>query len=110
MDMMMACGEIISTAVMAATIQSMGFPAVALSGGQAGIITDGEFGNARILSIHPHSIWKAIERGQIPVVCGFQGVTTVTEESEHGSITTLGRGGSATTAPATGIALTASAV
>lgn len=110
MDMMMACGEIISTAVMAATLQSLGCPAIALSGGQAGIITDGEYGNARILSIHPHSIRKAIERGQIPVVCGFQGVTSVTEESEHGSITTLGRGGSDTTASALGAALGAAGV
>jgi len=110
MDMMMACGEIISTAVMATTLQSMGYPAIALSGGQAGIITDNVYGNARILGIHPHSIWKAIERGQIPVVCGFQGVTTVTEEAEHGSITTLGRGGSDTTASALGVALNASAV
>jgi aspartate kinase len=110
MDMMMACGEIISTAVMAATLQSMGVEALALSGGQAGIITDGEYGNARILSIHPHSIIKAIERGQVPVVCGFQGVTSVTEESEHGSITTLGRGGSDTTASALGAALSACAV
>src|SRR2546421_7252437 len=59
MDMMMACGEIISTAVMASTLQSMGSPSAALSGGQAGIITAGEFGNARILSLHPHSIWNA---------------------------------------------------
>ncbi len=110
LDMMMACGEIISTAVMATTLRSMGYPAIALSGGQAGIITDGEYGNARILEIHPHSIWKAIERGQIPVVCGFQGVTTVTEEAEHGSITTLGRGGSDTTASALGAALNACAV
>lgn len=110
MDMIMACGELISTAVMAATLQSMGYPAVALSGGQAGILTDGEYGNARILAIHPHSIHKAIERGQIPVVCGFQGVTRVTGESEHGSITTLGRGGSDTTASALGAALGAVAV
>jgi aspartate kinase len=110
LDMMMACGEIISTAVMAATLQSTGHAAVALSGGQAGIITDGEYGNARILSIHPHSILKAIERGQIPVVCGFQGVTSITEEAEHGSITTLGRGGSDTTASALGAALHAEAV
>jgi aspartate kinase len=110
LDMMMACGEIISTAVMAATLQSLGCPAIALSGGQAGIITDGEYGNARILSIHPHSIRKAIERGQVPVVCGFQGVTSVTEEAEHGSITTLGRGGSDTTASALGAALGATGV
>ena len=110
MDMMMACGEIISTAIMAATLQSMGHPSIALSGGQAGIVTDGEHGNARILSISPHSIHRAIERGMIPVVCGFQGTTSITEESEHGSITTLGRGGSDTTASALGAALNACAV
>lgn len=110
MDMMMACGEIISTAVMATTLQSMGCSAIALSGGQAGIITDGEYGNARIMEIQPHSIHKAIDRDQIPVVCGFQGVTSVTEEAEHGSITTLGRGGSDTTASALGVALNACAV
>ena len=110
LDMMMACGELISTAVMASTLQSMGSESLAISGGQAGIITDGEYGNARILSINPHSIWKAIERGQIPVVCGFQGVTSVTEEAEHGSITTLGRGGSDTTAAALGAALDACGV
>ena len=110
LDMMMACGEIISTAVMAVTLQSMGYPAIALSGGQAGIITDDQYGNARIVAIHPNSILRAIERGQIPVVCGFQGVTTITEEAEHGSITTLGRGGSDTTAAALGAALKAQAV
>ena len=110
MDMMMACGEIISTAVMASTLQSMGADALALSGGQAGIITDGDYGNARILAIQPHAIWSAIGRGQIPVVCGFQGVTSITEEAEHGSITTLGRGGSDTTASALGAALDACAV
>lgn len=110
MDVMMACGEIISTAVMAVTLQSMGIPAVALSGGQAGIITDAEFGNARILEIHPHAIRNAAARGEVAVVCGFQGVTTITEENEHGHITTLGRGGSDTTASALGAALDAAAV
>jgi aspartate kinase len=110
MDMMMACGEIISTAVMAVTLQSMDCPAVALSGGQAGIMTDGVYGSAHIQSIQPHAILQAIERGQIPVVCGFQGVAAETEEGTHGSITTLGRGGSDTTASALGAALKAAAV
>ena len=107
MDMMMACGEIISTAVMATTLQSMGYPAVALSGGQAGIITDDKYGDARILAIHPHTVQKAIERGQIPVVCGFQGVTATSPDGEHGGVTTLGRGGSDTTGSALGAALNA---
>ncbi len=110
MDIIMACGEIISAAIMAATLQSMGHPAFALSGGQAGIITDSEHGNARILAIHPHAIRNALELGLIPVVCGFQGVTKFNDEHSSGSLTTLGRGGSDTTASALGAALNASAV
>jgi len=110
MDVMMACGEIISTAVMAVTLQAAGFPSIALSGGQAGIITDSNYGNARILEVHPESVLRAIERGEVPVVCGFQGVTTVRDENQHGAITTLGRGGSDTTASALGAALGAEAV
>jgi aspartate kinase len=109
MDMMMACGELISTAVMATTLQSMGYPAVALSGGEAGITTDDQYGNARIISIHPHLVEHAIERGLIPVVCGFQGVAQGTE-GEHGGVTTLGRGGSDTTGSALGAALNAEGV
>jgi aspartate kinase len=110
MDMMMACGEIISTVVFAHTLQTFGFKAIALSGGQAGIITDPEFGNARILEIRPHYIQRLLEQGYIPVVCGFQGITEPNDEYEHGAITTLGRGGSDTTASALGVALSASAV
>jgi len=110
MDMMMACGEIISTVVFAHTLQTIGYNAIALSGGQAGIITDPEFGNARILEIRPHYIHKLLEQGYIPVVCGFQGITEPTDEYEHGAITTLGRGGSDTTASALGAALNAAGV
>lgn len=110
MDTMMACGEIISTAVMAVTLQSMGFRSVALSGGQAGIMTDGVFGNARILAVNPKTVTRAVELGEIPVVCGFQGVAGGADSSEHGAITTLGRGGSDTTACALGAALEASGV
>jgi aspartate kinase len=110
MDMMMACGEIISTVVFAHTLQTFGYKAIALSGGQAGIITDPEFGNARILEIRPHYIHRLLEQGYIPVVCGFQGTTEPGNEFEHGAITTLGRGGSDTTASALGAALNASAV
>lgn len=109
-DTMLACGEIISTAVMAVTLQSMGCPAVAMTGGQAGILTDDDFGNARILEVHPEAVVAAAERGLVPVVCGFQGVTKPTPEQPHGFITTLGRGGSDTTASALGAALRAVAV
>jgi aspartate kinase len=110
MDVMLACGEIISTAVMSVTLQSMGYRAVALSGGQAGIYTDDDFGNARILQIRPQAVRAAIAQGSIPVVCGFQGVTLSGSSEVHGSITTLGRGGSDTTASALGAALGAVAV
>ncbi len=110
MDVMMACGEIISTVVFAHTLQTMGYNAIALTGGQAGIITDREFSNARIEEIRPHYILRLVEQGYIPVVCGFQGITEPSEEYEHGAITTLGRGGSDTTASALGVALKAAAV
>ncbi|MCX6361071.1 MAG: aspartate kinase [Armatimonadetes bacterium] len=110
MDVMMACGELISTAVMAVTLQSMGVPAVALSGGQAGIETDTSFGSARILGVTPQAILDAVERNEVPVVCGFQGVTKCGGLAPHGDITTLGRGGSDTTASALGAALHAARV
>ena len=110
MDTMMACGEIISTVVFAQTLQAFGVKAIALTGGQAGIITDDNFGNARILEIRPHYLRRLIEQGFVPVVCGFQGITDPTEEYEHGAITTLGRGGSDTTGSALGVALNAVAV
>lgn len=109
-DLMMACGEIIATVIMAHTLHTLGHPAVALSGGQAGIITDNEFGNARILEIHPEPILRCLEQGLIPVVAGFQGVTRPDALFSHGSITTLGRGGSDTTAAALGAALQAERV
>lgn len=114
MDLMMACGEIISTAVMAHTLKSMGRPAVALTGGQAGIVTTTEFGNAAITYIEPQRLAKLIDDDIIPVVCGFQGVSEAEESWDeshghgpvpHGEITTLGRGGSDTTAAALGGAL-----
>lgn len=110
MDAMMACGELISAAVMAVTLQSMGYPAIAMSGPQAGIQTDGEFGNARIRAVEPVAVRDAIARGEIPVVCGFQGVASEPGSPHHGLTTTLGRGGSDTTATALGAALGASAV
>lgn len=99
MDLMMACGEIISTVTLAQTLRTLGYDTIALTGGQAGIHTDYEFGNARILSIDPSYALRMLEAGKIVLVAGFQGVTT------YGAITTLGRGGSDTTASALGAAL-----
>lgn len=109
-DLMMACGEIISTVVMAQTLRALGHSAVALTGGHAGIVTDNEFGAARILEIHPDAIRRCLERGLVPVVAGFQGVTRPDALYPYGSLTTLGRGGSDTTAAALGAALKADAV
>jgi len=100
-DLLMSCGEIISGVIMAATIQKAGFPAVLLTGAQAGIITDCEYNEARILRIDPEHIIKNAAAGIIVVVAGFQGIT------QEGEITTLGRGGSDTTAAALGVALDA---
>jgi len=104
MDLLMSCGEIISGVVMAAVLQKAGHPAVFLTGAQAGIITDGSFNEARILKVKPENILKQAKEGKIIIVAGFQGVT------EDGEITTLGRGGSDTTAAALGVALNAAYV
>ena len=104
LDMMMGCGEIISAVVMASTLQNYGLDAIVLTGGQAGIITDNQFGNARILKVDPSRVRAELAAGKIPVVCGFQGV------SAEGDLTTLGRGGSDTTASALGAALPAETI
>lgn len=101
LDLLMSCGEVISATVTAQAISSQGVKAVALTGGQAGIITDATFGNAKILEIRTEQLMKLLEAGVIPVVAGFQGVT------RDGEITTLGRGGSDTSAAALGVALRA---
>ncbi len=100
-DLLVACGEIISAVVMAGTLRKHGHPGVVLTGGQAGIITDRAFGNARILRVEPDHLRRHLERGDLCVVAGFQGV------AETGDITTLGRGGSDTTAAALAVALRA---
>lgn len=108
-DMMIACGEILSAVIFAHTLKTLGHAASAFRGGQAGIRTDGVYGNARIVSIKPTALFRACEAGAIPVVCGFQGVFT--EEGNPGAeLTTLGRGGSDTTGSALGVALGAEAV
>ncbi|MEL7564303.1 MAG: aspartate kinase [Dehalobacterium sp.] len=101
LDLLMACGEIISSVVMVSELKSEGIEATCLTGGQAGIITDDCFNDARIIRIKPSEIIKEFEHNQVVIVAGFQGIT------EEGKITTLGRGGSDTTAAALGVALNA---
>jgi len=106
LDLIMACGEIISACVFAQTLRSLGLNATAMTGMQAGITTDGLYGSARICTVDPTRIFKVLEQNAIPVICGFQGVA----EDDHSEITTLGRGGTDTTAAAIGAALKASTV
>jgi len=94
MDAYLAAGEQMSAGLMAMAIGAMGYPAVSLTGWQAGIQTDGVHGNARILSVEVSRIRKELAEGKIVVVAGFQGVDA------EGDVTTLGRGGSDTTAVA----------
>jgi aspartate kinase len=101
LDMLVANGETITAPLVAMCLQGMGVAAVSLSGAQAGVRTSGHHSRARIRDIKPDRILEALGRKQVPVVAGFQGVT---EELE---ITTLGRGGSDTTAVALAAALRA---
>ncbi len=104
LDLLMACGENISTVVMVQTLKANGIEAQAFTGGQAGIITDHNFNNARIVEITPDNIRRCLEEGKVAVVAGFQGITN------DGEVTTLGRGGSDTTGAALGVALKADVV
>lgn len=101
MDMLLTTGEQISVALLSMTIQGLGRQAVSMTGWQAGIRTEALHGKARITDIHPDRIHAALEAGSIVVVAGFQGMT------EDGEITTLGRGGSDTTAVALAAAIKA---
>ncbi|MFZ7102565.1 MAG: aspartate kinase [Peptococcaceae bacterium] len=101
MDVLLNCGEIISAVVLCQEFKCLGYEATVLTGGQAGIITDQSFTEARILRIKPDKIIKNLKDNKIVIVTGFQGLT------EDGELTTLGRGGSDTTASALGVALDA---
>ena len=94
MDAYLAAGEQMSAALLAMALGSLGCPAVSLTGAQAGIHTDGTHGNARIVTIDCRRILRESAEGKIVVVAGFQGV------DDRGDITTLGRGGSDTSAVA----------
>lgn len=104
LDILMSCGEIISSVIFANTLISRGYKSKVFTGGQAGIITDDNFGDAEIIRVEPQYILDALNQNIIPVVAGFQGITV------DGDVTTLGRGGSDTTAALLGEALKAYAV
>ena len=101
MDALLSAGEQISAALMAMSIGALGWSAVSLTGWQAGIRTDGTHANARIQAIRCGRILQELQQGKIAVVAGFQGI------DPEGDITTLGRGGSDTTAVALAVALKA---
>lgn len=103
-DALLACGELISAALFADTLEQQGLKAVALSGAQAGVITTGKHGDAKIVRVEPGRVRELLDEGAIPVIAGFQGTT------EDGDITTLGRGGTDLTAIALGHALDAERV
>lgn len=94
MDMLLTTGEQISIALMALTFQSMGVPAISLTGAQAGIIADGAYSKADIVDVKPERVFRELEAGKVVIVAGFQGI------NPEGDLITLGRGGSDTTAVA----------
>jgi aspartate kinase len=100
LDMLLTAGERISMAVLAMAIHDLGGQARSYTGSQAGLITDSAHGAARIIDVTPSRITEALAEGAIPIVAGFQGVAQDTKD-----ITTLGRGGSDTTAVALAAAL-----
>jgi aspartate kinase len=101
LDVLMATGEQVSVALFAIAVKSMGYDARSLLGFQAAIYTDNLFGKARIHQVKTERITNELEKGRIVAVAGFQGL------DDHGNITTLGRGGSDTTAVALAAALKA---
>ena len=101
MDMLLSTGEQISIALLAMTIESMNEKVISFTGGQSGVMTNASHKKARISKVNPHRIQKALDDGNIVIVAGFQGIT------DEGDITTLGRGGSDTSAVALAAALNA---
>ncbi|RKD34489.1 aspartate kinase [Thermohalobacter berrensis] len=99
LDILMSCGEVISAVVLCNLLNKKGYDAVVLNGAQAGIRTNKVFGNAEVLNVTSNNITTYLKERKIVIVTGFQGVT------EDGEITTLGRGGSDTTAVVLGEAL-----
>lgn len=100
-DLLLSCGEVISSVVFSNALNAKGIRAAALTGAQAGFITNEEFTAAKIKEMRVERIWEELETHDVVVVAGFQGMT------EDGEITTIGRGGSDTSAAALGAALQA---
>lgn len=94
LDVLLSTGEVVSSTLLAMSLHVMGYPAISLSGAQAGIRTDSAYSRARILQVEPKRVVRELEKGKIVIVAGFQGMT------EDLDVTTLGRGGSDTTAVA----------
>ncbi len=103
MDMLLSTGEQVSMALLSMALQELGQPAISLTGAQVGIVTEAEHTRARILSIETQRIERHLNQGQVVVVAGFQGVSS----QDDLEITTLGRGGSDTSAVALAAALKA---
>jgi aspartate kinase len=102
LDMLLTTGERISMSLMSMALSDLGVPAISFTGSQAGVMTDESHSSARILDVRPNRVREELDRGRIVVLAGFQGVNPLTKE-----ITTLGRGGSDTTAVAIAAALQA---
>jgi aspartate kinase len=102
LDMLLTTGERISMSLMSMALSDLGVPAISFTGSQAGVMTDEAHSSARIIDVRPIRVREELDRGRIVVLAGFQGVNPVTRE-----ITTLGRGGSDTTAVAMAAALKA---
>ena len=102
LDMLLTTGERISMSLMSMALADLGVPAISLTGSQAGVMTDNSHSAARILEVRPVRVREELDRGRVVVLAGFQGVNAATKE-----ITTLGRGGSDTTAVAVAVALNA---
>jgi aspartate kinase len=102
LDMLLTTGERVAMALLAMALHDLGVPAISFTGSQSGILTDGAHSAARIREVRPERIRAGLEAGQVVIVAGFQGVNPETRE-----ITTLGRGGSDTTAVALAAALEA---
>jgi len=103
LDMLISVGERISCALCAMAIHDLGYQAISLTGAQAGIVTDGVHGKAKIVDVRARRVHESLQRGSIVLVAGFQGVSPAQD------VTTLGRGGSDTTAVAIAAALGADA-
>lgn len=101
LDLLMSCGEIISSVVMCDELYKYNIKSIPLTGGQAGIITDNSYNNASLINVDTKRLMSLIEKKIVPVVTGFQGI------NEEGFFTTLGRGGSDVTASLLGVALKA---